>query len=182
LHTEDKQIVSEFTIDRIRRIDMIRARFLQLLTKAGVAALFLAGLATGVKAQDTYQGKFTLPFETHWGGATLPAGDYVFALPTATYPYRLYIRGQATTAIIMVVGFDEKVASGHAQLNLVEIADAQNVQTFEAPELGLTFNFATPTPKHLGRREARQKTTPATAPASQVSVNKTSIAVHAAGR
>lgn len=161
---------------------MIRARFLKLLTKFGVAALFLAGLATCGNAQDVYRGKFTLPFETHWGGATLPAGDYAFALPTATYPYRLYIRGQATTAIIMVVGFDRKVASGHAQLNLVEIADAQNVQTLEAPELGLTLDFATPTPKQLGRRLAHQKTTPSTAPTSQVSENKTSIAVHAAGR
>ena len=161
---------------------MVRAGFLKLLTKAGVAVLFLAGLAAGANAQDVYQGKFTLPFETHWGGATLPAGDYTFALPKATYPYKLYIRGQATTAIILAVGFDEKVASGHAQLNLVEIADTQNVQTLEAPELGLTFNFATPSPKHLERREARQKTAPATTPASQVGENKTSIAVHAAGR
>ena len=161
---------------------MIRARFLKLLTKAGVAALFLAGLATVGNAQNADQGKFTLPFETHWGSATLPAGDYTFVLPSASSPYKLYIRGQATTAIILAVGVDEKVASGHAQLNLVDIADAQNVQTFEAPELGLTFTFATPTPKHLGRREARQKTTPATAPASQISENKTSIAVHAAGR
>ncbi len=161
---------------------MIRARFLKLLTKAGVAALFLAGLATAGNAQNAIQGKFTLPFETHWGGATLPAGDYAFVMPSATYPYRLYIRGQATTAIIMATGIDKKVASDHAQLNLVEIADAQNVQTFEAPELGLTFDFATPSPKRLGRREAHQKTTPATASASQVSENKTSIAVHAAGR
>jgi len=139
-------------------------------------------LATVGNAQNADQGKFTLPFETHWGSATLPAGDYTFALPSASSPYKLYIRGQATTAIILAVGVDEKVASGHAQLNLVDIADAQNVQTFEAPELGLTFTFATPTPKHLGRREARQKTTPATAPASQISENKTSIAVHAAGR
>ena len=139
-------------------------------------------MATVGNAQNADQGKFTLPFETHWGSATLPAGDYTFALPSASSPYKLYIRGQATTAIILAVGVDEKVASGHAQLNLVDIADAQNVQTFEAPELGLTFTFATPTPKHLGRREARQKTTPATAPASQISENKTSIAVHAAGR
>jgi len=161
---------------------MIRARVLKLLTKAGVAALFLAGLATAGNAQNAVQGKFTLPFETHWGGATLPAGDYSFTLPSASYPYKFYIRGQATTAIIMAVASDKEIASGHAQLNLVEVADTQNVETFEAPELGLTFNFATPSPKHLGRREARQKTTPATTPASQVSENKTSIAVHAAGR
>ena len=160
---------------------MIRARFLKLLRKAGVIALFLAGLATGGNAHSAYQGKFTLPFETHWGGTTLPAGDYTFALRSASYPYKLYIQGQAITAIIMAVGFDEKVASGHVQLNLLDIAGAQIVQTFEAPELGLTFHFATPTPKHLGRREARQKATPATAPASQVSQSKTSIEIHTTG-
>jgi hypothetical protein len=161
---------------------MIWAKYLKSFTKVGLAALALGALATSGNAQNSIQGKFTLPFETHWGGATLPAGDYTFTLPSATYPYKFYIRGQATTAIIMAVASDKKVASGHAQLNLVEIADAQNVETFETPELGLTFSFATPSPKHLGRREARQKTTPATAPASQVSENKTSIAVHAAGR
>ena len=161
---------------------MIRARFLKLLTKFGTAALFLAGLATCGNAQSAYQGKFTLPFETHWGGATLPAGDYTFVLPSATYPYRLYIRGQATTAIIMAVGTDKNSDSGQAQLNLVEIADVQNVQTFEAPKLGLTFTFATPSPKHSERREARQKTTPATTPSSQVSENRTSIEVHSTGR
>jgi len=161
---------------------MIRARLLKLLTRVGVATLFLAGLATAGNAQNAYQGKFTLPFEAHWGGVTLPAGDYTFTLPAARYPYTLYIRGEATTAIIMAVGFDKKVASGHAQLNLVEIADAQNVQTLEAPELGLTFDFATPSPKHSERREARQKTTPATTPASQVSENRTSIEVHTSGR
>jgi hypothetical protein len=35
-----------------------------------------------------------------------------------------------------------KVVSGHAQLNLVDIADVQGVETFEAPELA-TFG-ATP--------------------------------------
>jgi len=161
---------------------MIWAKYLKSFTKVGMAALALGALAASGNAQNAVQGNFTLPFETHWGGATLPAGDYTFTLPSASYPYRFYIRGQATTAIITAVASDKKVASGHAQLNLVEIADAQNVQTFETPELGLTFSFATPSPKHSGRREAHQKTTPATAPASQVSENKDSIAVHAAGR
>jgi len=72
---------------------MIWARRLKLLTKFGVAALALGALATSGKAQNAYQGKFTLPFETHWGGATLPAGDYTFVLSSTGSPYRLYIRG-----------------------------------------------------------------------------------------
>jgi hypothetical protein len=94
----------------------------------------------------------------------------------------LYIRGQAGNTIIMAATTDHKVISGHAQLNLVDIANVQTVQTFEAPELGLTFIYATPTQKHMGRKEARQKTVPQTAPASQASENKTSIEVHTAVR
>lgn len=33
----------------------------------------LAGAANG---DPTYSGKFTLPYEVHWGRATLPAGNY----------------------------------------------------------------------------------------------------------
>jgi len=161
---------------------MIWARHLKLVTKLGVAALALGALATGGNSQTVYQGKFTLPFETRWGSATLPAGDYTFTMESASSPYRLYIHGQAGNAIIMAAAADKKVASGHAQLNLVDIADVQNVETFEAPELGLTFSYATAKQQHVGRKEAHQKSAPQTAPQSQVSENKTSIAVHAAGR
>jgi hypothetical protein len=147
-----------------------------------VAVLALGALATSGKAQNAYQGKFTLPFETHWGGAILPAGDYIFTLASASSPYTLYIHGQAGSAIIKASTADERVVSGHAQLNLVDIRNVQTVQTFEAPELGLTFIYATPTQKHMGRKEARHKTMSQSAPASQASENKTSIEVHTAGR
>jgi len=161
---------------------MIWARHLRLFTKVGVAALALGALATHGNAQDAYKGKFTLPFETHWGSATLPAGDYTFVMSSASSGYRLYIRGEKVNAIIMATEADEKVVSGHAQLNLVDIADTQTVETFDAPEIGKTFVYSTPTQKHMGHKEAHQKTAPQTAPATQSSENRTSISIHAAGR
>lgn len=161
---------------------MIWARRLKLLTRFGVAALALGALATSGKAQNAYQGKFTLPFEAHWGSATLPAGDYTFVMSSAMDNYRLYVRGERVNAIIVPSVHDAKVISGPAQLNLVDIADMQTVETFDAPELGLTFVYSTPSQKHAGRKEAHQKTVPQTAPATQASENRTSIAVYAAGR
>lgn len=158
------------------------ARHLKLFTKVGAIALALVALATSGKAQNVYQGKFTLPFETHWGSATLPAGDYSFTMISALSGYRLYVRGEKVSTTIVPSVYDAKVTSGHAQLNLVDIADVQNVETFEAPELGLTFSYATPKQKHVGRKEAHQKTAPQTAPATQSSENRTSIRVWAAGR
>jgi hypothetical protein len=161
---------------------MIWARHLKLFTKLGVAALALGALANSGNAQNAYQGKFTLPFETHWGSATLPAGDYTFAMSSASTQYRLYIRGAQVDAIIMALATDDKAVGDHAQLNLVDIADVQTVQTFDAPELGLTLVYFTPTQKHMGRKEAHQKTASQTTPATKVSENRTSIAVYAAGR
>ena len=163
---------------------MIWSRHLKLFTKLVVAVLALGALATCGNAQNAYEGKFTLPFEAHWGSVTLPAGDYTFALRSASVPYVLHIQGGATNTntFIMAITADPKVASGHAQLNLVDIAGEQSVQTFEAPELGLTFSFATPKQKHLGGKGTRQKTVPQTATDSQVSENKISIPVHSAGR
>jgi hypothetical protein len=161
---------------------MILARRLKLLTKFGVAALALGALATSGKAQNAYQGKFTLEVETHWGGTTLPAGDYTFALPSNSAPYRLYIQGQGVSAIIQAATADQGVVSERPQLNVVDVADLHTVQTFEAPELGVTFTYWTPKQKPMGRKEARQKMAPPTTSASQVSENKASIQVRTAGR
>jgi len=162
---------------------MIWARHWKLFTKVSVAALALGALASSVKAQNAYQGKFTLAVETHWGGATLPAGDYTFTLPSNSAPYRFYIQGQGTSAIIQAATAEQGVVSERPQLNVVDIVDVHTVQTFEAPELGVTFTYWTPAQKHIGRKEARQKMAPQTTPASQVSENKTtSVEVRSAGR
>jgi hypothetical protein len=161
---------------------MIWARHLKLFTKLGVAALALVALATSGNAQNAYQGKFTLPFETHWGSATLPAGDYTFALQSMSSPYTLYIKGEKVNAIIQAAATDDKGVAAHAQLNLVEIGDVQTVETFDAPELGQTFVYSTPAQKHAGHKEAHQKTASQTTPATKVSENRTSIAVYSAGR
>jgi hypothetical protein len=158
------------------------ARHLKLSTKLGVAALALGALATSGSAQNAYQGKFTLPFETHWGNATLPAGDYTFAMSSASSQYRLYIRGAQVNAIIMATSTDDRAVADHAQLNLVDIADVQTVQTFDAPELGLTLVYLTSAQQHVGHKEAHQKTASQTPPATKVSENRTSIAVYATGR
>jgi hypothetical protein len=160
---------------------MIWARLVKSVTKAGIAVLVLGALAASGKAQSIYHGKFTLPFETHWGSATLPAGDYTFTVESASAQYRLYVRGQQTNFIIPAVTAED-ATSQHAQLNLVDTADVYAVQTFDAPELGLTFTYWTPTHKHMSSKEARQKAAPQAAPASQATENRTAVAVYAAGR
>ena len=160
---------------------MTWVRLFKAVTKVCMAALVLGAVATSGKAQSIYHGQFTLPAETRWGNATLPAGDYTFTVSSASSQYRLYIYGQKTNAIIHTLTA-ENATSRNAQLNLVDIADVYSVETFDAPELGLTFTYRTPTQKHMSSKEARQKAVPQAAPATKATENKTSIAVYAAGR
>ena len=157
---------------------MTWARLFKAVTKVCMAALVLGAVATSGKAQSIYHGQFTLPVETRWGTATLPAGDYTFTISSASSQYRLYIDGQKTNAIIQTLTA-EHATSRHAQLNLVDIADVYSVQTFDAPELGLTFTYWTPTQKHMSSKVAHQKGVPQAAPTTQAAQNELSVPVYA---
>jgi hypothetical protein len=161
---------------------MIWARHLKLFSKLGRAAVALGVCATAGHAQTVCQGKFTMPFETGWGGATLLACDYTLTMASASSSYTLYSHGQTGDATILATAADQIVVSSYAGLNLVDIGGVENAKTFEAPEFELTFSYATPKQIQAGRKDARQKTTPQTAPASQVGENAASIQVYSASR
>ncbi len=161
---------------------MSSARYLKAVSKLGLAALALGIFASAGNAQNAYQGKFTLPSEVYWGGATLPAGDYKFELTSQGSPYTLYIHGENANAIVRALVADPGAVSNSARLDLVDISDVHAIKTFEAPELGVTFSYFTPKEKHMAPKEVRHKGVPQTEPASQVSDNKISIAVQPSGR
>ncbi len=160
---------------------MIWARFLKVLTNAVLAVIAFGAAATIGNAQNAYQGKFTIAVETRWGGTTIPPGDYSFVLASNTLPYTFHLRGKDFSAIIVATTTD-KLESKHSQLNLVDISDVPTVQTFDAPELGVSFRYWTPSQKRARYREARQKPAPDNTSGSQVSENKTSVPVHSQGR
>ena len=160
---------------------MTWAQLFKAVTKVCMAALVLGAVATSGKAQSIYHGKFTLPVETRWGAATLPAGDYTFTVASAADAYRLYVHGQRSNFIIPTVVADN-AAPQHAQLNLVDIGDKSTVETFDAPQLGLTFTYWTPKQKHMPSNVAHQKGAPQATPETQATENRTSIAVYSTGR
>ena len=156
--------------------------FRKILNKLAFVALALGILASAGNAQNAFQGKFTLPFETYWGGVTLPAGNYSFTLESKTFPYTFYIRGEKSSGVVMALESDAGVTSSHAQLDLVDISDVHAIKTFEAPELGVTFTYFTPKEKPTASKVVRHKGVSPTEPASQISDNSMSIAVRTSGR
>jgi hypothetical protein len=109
----------------------------------GVVTLCLSvGLA---KADTIYKGEFTLPFEAQWGSAVLPPGNYTFSISTSSSPtarYAVFLNGEGKSAIILPLTMpEEKVSSRDSHLTLVNAGGRYVVQSLQAPELGLTFDY-----------------------------------------
>src|SRR5208282_5625289 len=63
----------------MRRMVMNTNKSLRLV-KLAVLALVTACFGASLANAQEVQGKFNLPFETHWGNAVLSPGDYSFRL------------------------------------------------------------------------------------------------------
>jgi hypothetical protein len=151
----------EFT-NRKRRLvlkSLTNFKFVNQIALVALALCFFAGLG---KAQNAYQGTFTLPFEAHWGGAVLPAGDYTISMRSATEPYLLFVRGEDKTAIIMAYGTSTKAVSEGSHLTVVNTGGNQAITELAAGQLGLTFSYATPKMKKTteGRLHAPVQSVP----------------------
>jgi hypothetical protein len=129
-------------------------RNLKLAMKVGFMALALCLAASQGKAQGTYKGQFTLPFEARWGLAVLPPGDYTISMDLDAANRFLVVRGEGKTALILGIVTDRKDISDHSQLTLVKTASGYRVQTLEAGEAGVTLTYSVPKSKR--DREAEE--------------------------
>jgi len=143
----------------------VKTKFLNCTALAALALVSAPGLT---KAQDAYRGKFTLPFEAHWAGATLPAGEYTISLQDAVAPYLLRVRGEGKTAAVWARGVtDQPVANGSA-LTITGTGAGEAITGLRVAELGLTLSYSVP--KRL------------TAPAAAIKmVTRVSVPVRTAG-
>lgn len=121
-------------------------RNLKSVMKVSFMALSLCLAASQGKAQGTYMGKFTLPFEARWGSAVLAPADYTISMELESgrsFNY-LVVQGQGKSAFILASVADHKKISNHSQLILVKTAGGYAVQTLDAGEAGLTLNYLVP--------------------------------------
>jgi hypothetical protein len=104
-----------------------------------LALCLTAGLG---KAQNAYQGKFTLPFEVRWQNAVLPAGDYTISLRSASVPYKMSVRGAGKSVILLGVSGSDRAVSEKSQLTLIKVGDSYVVRSLEAGQIGLDINYS----------------------------------------
>jgi len=124
---------------------------LSSLTLTLLGPCFGAGLANA----QGLTGKFTLPFEAHWGLATLQAGDYSFKLNSAPNGTLYVYHGRQTVALIYAQTFDRKATE---RAVLVVIGDGTNnsIREMALPSVGLILRYAPPRFKRGSAPDERQ--------------------------
>jgi len=122
-----------------RIVTSVSVKQLHKLVLVPLALCLSAGLG---KAQNAYQGKFTLPFEVRWENAVLPAGNYTIRMPSATAPYTMFVRGEDKSVIILAVGGNERTISDNSELTLTKVGDSYVVRSLKAGQIGLDINYS----------------------------------------
>jgi hypothetical protein len=114
------------------------------LLHLAMGALAAICLNSGLADAQTISGRFTLPFEVSWGQATLPAGDYSFAVEGIGREAKVRVyRGADSVAYLINYGFETKPSQAVA-LTVVRSSAGNFVRDLSLPEIGQVFHYAAP--------------------------------------
>ena len=113
------------------------------LVLALASAGFFAGAASA--QEPACEGKFTLPFEAQWGGATLAAGDYAFTLNSTAVGSRVVtvVRDQQKVAIVMAQARSQGDSARASALIVRHSGGRARIDSLHLIELG-DFFFSAP--------------------------------------
>jgi hypothetical protein len=122
-----------------------------LLSKYFIFLLLATCVWTGVLRAQDYKRTFTLPIETKWGQATLPAGDYSFTIDTASAPYVAKIRWKNGGAFVIAGAVSDRQSVARSELVLVRRGNKGTVRalalaipSLHHPNGGLVFSYPPP--------------------------------------
>ena len=109
------------------------------------AAFLSAALVTVAATASAATGSFTLPFETHWDNATLPAGDYTFSTwSNSDWPKVMTISGAGKTVYILAAVEQRGENLEGSYLEIQDVNGAKVVRGFQSNAMGTTFHFDVP--------------------------------------
>jgi len=114
---------------------------LSALLRLATVALLAICLNAGRANAQVVAGKFTLPFEAHWGRATLPPGDYSFTLNKATLDGTITLfRGANAVALISCQGGEEK-RFDRSELILVGNSASRSIRELHLAKIGVILSY-----------------------------------------
>ena len=123
------------------------------LVKVMLLAVLAAGLSAGLASAQEVQGKFNLPFETHWGQAVLAPGDYSFRLNFSggSPDYTVLTREQDQKETIIMASTRGQSSSAKSGLIVERHGNRGTVRSLRLAEAGLVlfYPMAKPQPEML---------------------------------
>lgn len=109
-----------------------------------IALLSLVGGIFAVSA-NAQKATFTLPFETHWNNAVLPAGDYTLSsVSTISWPKVLTVSGQGKTVYILASVEELAPESERSYLRIENNGDTHVVREYNSGIAAKSFLFEAP--------------------------------------
>jgi len=116
-------------------------RLVRCLIFTGLAVCFSAARLSA----ENWQVTFSLPFETHWGGAVLPAGSYTLKLDTVNNGRPMQLeQGAEHIRFLLPLTTETPVTPARSQLLIVREGNTATVHILYIAELGTAFHFSVP--------------------------------------
>lgn len=118
---------------------------IRMFAAAAIAAIAICASATPAAAQNAFQGSFTLPNDVRWQSAMLPAGDYTFAMKSATIPNQIVVNGPGGNGSFIVTVATSKRVTGQASCLIIEHRSGSSfVRELYLADLGLHLRYSVP--------------------------------------
>jgi hypothetical protein len=113
------------------------------MVKVAVFALVTVCFGASLANAQEVQGKFTLPFEAHWGNAVLAPGSYSFRLniSNAGPDYTVVVREEDQTATIVMAASRGPSSSGKSGLIVERHGVQKTVSCLRLAEAGLVIYY-----------------------------------------
>ncbi len=110
----------------------------------GAAVLAAATFAIGADAKSPmFKGRFSLPYDVHWGAVVLPAGEYTIENNDPARPQFMYVRTEGK-AYVLLAGPTADFRGSASQLELENINGARFVKRLEVASSGTSYTFGIP--------------------------------------
>jgi hypothetical protein len=126
-----------------------------------IAVLVTCAFATAANAQSSFTGKFTLPYEVHWGTVVLPAGDYSITLESLSAPALVWsASGEIKMFTVPPITADSQ--KGAARLYITFLQGERIVRSLNLPQNGrsLVYKPLTKAERELVAKAGQIETVP----------------------
>jgi hypothetical protein len=91
-----------------------------------------------------FKGTCNLPFETRWGTAILPPGEYTVSVHSTSLPARVTVRGKNGSIFVTAQSLSQQSEANGKSFLLVGKWRRGVVRSLYVSELGMAFNYAAP--------------------------------------